>query len=104
MGWKDLGYWLRGGMISLVLGIILILLANFTTISSGVGFYPNFTKAQGFLIITALPAILFAEFIGISFSSFDISVKLYLLIYYFLIGAIIGWIYGKIRGNKSGRK
>ncbi|MBS3085684.1 hypothetical protein J4225_03285 [Candidatus Pacearchaeota archaeon] len=81
MGWKDWPYWLKGGVIFEILLIIgLFLIA--------------FIKGEGLAILFLL------IFFG-GENPWEMFTFLGFLILYFILGAIIGWIYGKIRNRNS---
>ena len=81
MGWKDWPYWLKGGEIFEILLIIgLFLIA--------------FIKGEGLAILFLL------IFFG-GENPWEMFTFLGFLILYFILGAIIGWIYGKIRNRNS---
>lgn len=97
MGWKNLPSWVKGG---LVLSSIFILLVIFFTIVD--------PDSWTFL---ALPVILFIYFVaedflkdlGIRFTeTYWFFITLFLsLFFYFILGAIIGFIIGKIKNRNK---
>ena len=113
MGWKDLPSWLKGGVIfsSIVLIFYLIALVG-ENITNGFGGL-DFIIVPVFLLLVLLSAPLIFIFsklglFNLFFNSgemFGSSPKLLggiaLLIFYFLIGALIGWIVGKIKSKNS---
>ena len=80
MGWKDLSYWVRGG----------IIIAGITTLIS-------------LLLGTVISGLLFplADYFLDQFSLFGSPTLFATLIAYFIngffYGALMGWIYGKIK-------
>ena len=96
MGWKDWPYWLRGGLIGvLVLGIFALVLIPFGRTS---GFFKFPYWIFPFFIVL-VPTMLFSENLyKIIFYPNYLFFIIPTLIY-FICGAIIGWIYGKIKGR-----
>jgi len=87
MGWSDWPYWMKGGVIGFIIGSLAIVMTNF------LGFLFNGSMALlGLLIgIGSWPPL------TIIFGS-DYGFILWLTpITYFVYGAIIGWVYGKIK-------
>jgi len=78
MCWKKMSYWLKGGIILTVILFVILLIGMFFSI------YSDVQAGNGFKIINFFDAF-FTMFLWIPF-----------LIIAFLIGALIGWIYGKI--------
>lgn len=128
MGWKDWPYWLRFGV---VMAMINILLSTFAYMDKDIRQphdfsdfkalrYPNVLLGIPALIVherafgqiyksiypnypgiiseggKVTPSSTYRQSIDI-FTSFFVS----LTIYHFLLGAIVGWIYGKIKSRKS---
>lgn len=87
MGWKDWPYWLKGGIIGVILLLILSLFAVATP-KSDMG--NVFSWA---IILIAFPFMLTYE---------DSQMLNFILfpIYFFILGAIIGWIVGKIKSKE----
>lgn len=102
MTWKNLPYWLKGGIISGVLSVILFFTAIFLS-------YLNYNYARIFFLLIS-PGI----FIGIFSGMMKLCIPLMKLcpepqlifyvapiiinfIIYFIIGAPIGWIYEIIK-------
>jgi len=83
MGWKDLSYSLRGGIIVLALSIVIFPIFLFVTYFISI---PFGCSAESFQIICRPKA---ATYILLLISALTI----------FVVGAIIGWIYGKIKGR-----
>lgn len=107
MDWKQLPYWLRGGIIAVIFFIIilvtLILLATnyqqlgITREDGGFLFY----LGAFFLILITLPVI--PSWGSIANESFIdlIPIVIVGLIFYFMIGEIIGLVIGKIKSKKQ---
>lgn len=81
MAWKNWSYWLKGGIIGIILIIVLILVMVFTPLDLKPSLIA--TNSDAYQTIAVVPL---------------------LLIEWFVYGALIGWIYGKIkqRGKKNG--
>lgn len=94
--------WLKGGLIGLVVGVILIILGVFL-FGFGASFLYNFLGIFSFLII--LP-VYFVKYVlnctqtGCMFLVLFISIVIVPL-ECFLIGAIIGLIVGKVKNKKK---
>lgn len=105
MGWKDWPYWLKGGIIGLIVFLVISLffiLYEFIGIGVFIDFF--FILSIFFSIITSLPFYIY-DFIlqilsiNIYWNSFSLFISG--VINYFFTGAIIGWIYGKIKERKN---
>lgn len=113
MGWKNWPYWLRGGIIGGVIGIIWFVFhfmgMNF---GPGEGGYLNWVyytfgvisgllgSILGFFIFPI--ALLFGEYFSDATATPFLIIS---VIYLFLIGALIGFIIGKIKSrNKKKRR
>jgi len=90
MSWKNLSYWLKGGIIGVGAEIVLILLAGISI------------RILHFLLINPIISSLFHpnSFTISGFIFTGIITILETLIYSFIIGAIIGYIFGKIPNKK----
>jgi len=88
MGWKDWPYWLKGGIIGTVLATLIILIVGFIALSICYENCPPFIKNSLFIFI--LPSYFLPGVIA------DVAI----IIWNFLIGALIGFIYGKIKSRK----
>ncbi|PIN93038.1 hypothetical protein COU54_04780 [Candidatus Pacearchaeota archaeon CG10_big_fil_rev_8_21_14_0_10_31_24] len=88
MGWKDWSYWLKGGIIGIVFTIFYCLLRLFVV-------------ENGFLtyldIVYAPIIILLIKIYGFKEAIIDYPV---VVVYGLVVGALIGWIYGKIKNKK----
>ena len=93
MGWKNWPSWLKGGIIfffvHLIISIILFIFF----------FKGEFNFAGLFALSIDLPLFLFgcSSSDGLTFQRFCYPIAGSL--FYFLIGAIIGWIYGKLKSK-----
>jgi len=96
MGWKNWPYWLRGGIIGMVISFLLIIIISFLGLLS-LNMFGESSYFGNFLgTISSLLFIKFNPFYGFIFKSNTLLGQLLpFLVFYFIIGAIIGWIYGK---------
>ena len=72
-------YWLRGGITGLIIGILIVLYIQLTAHSSGYGIQFQLKDIWIALVITIGGPIVGG----------------------FIVGSIIGWIYGKVKGNSN---
>ena len=93
MEWKDLSYWLKGGILSAIIFVIFFLLAIY--IDSKYGGHPGLVI---FPLIPILSGLFTLNVSGIKFFIIAIPIS---LIFWFIVGAIIGWIYGKIKNRNT---
>jgi len=103
--WKNLPYWLKGGIITTILCLIIALaLVPFGDDTGGYLILPYWFIPT--LIGSAIICTPFVWIFGplawdnINDFFFHFGFAVTGIIFYFLIGAIIGWIYGKIRNRK----
>src|SRR3989338_3075916 len=89
MGWKDLPYWLKGGIILIAIRIIAPILSLILGI-----YIPAEVFPRVFLIGTFLN--IFAKFLTYNLPILDLLVN---FVEAFIVGIILGWIYGKIRAE-----
>ncbi len=92
MGWKNWSYWLRGGVIGGVIGLIVGLLVLFLR-----DIFNN-----SFLQVLNLPSFVIA--FALCYENLFCSNIIYVIssfIVFFILGAIIGFIYGKIKNRKQ---
>lgn len=112
MGWKNWSYWLKGGIICVILlGLIAILtfvIPTFYTFfytSESHGDY--FTNPSGIIISLFLSIVYFlikGFFVSANKSMpafVSILIILLTAFYYFVIGTVIGGIYGKIKQRRQ---
>ena len=84
MGWKERPYWLKGGIIGLVLGIVL-----------------------GFILYVYFPMKKFALILCKTFPCPQVAYYneplfiLYSPIILFIVGTLIGWIVGKVKSKED---
>lgn len=119
---KSKPYWLKGGIIGVIF-ILIIMTLVYTTHRYTVSGSPNILKT--FLIYLSLPLAMaglgsvfvistiteqitgtplyestFATFTPLVSVIFAVSVYIFIFLYYFIVGAAIGWIVGKIKSKK----
>jgi hypothetical protein len=99
MGWKEWPSWVKGGVISIYVTFSLIIIGFLVSI-----IYPEILKILVIFFIWIHYIIpLEANNMGTGFIIMGIiliSSPILSLLFFFLIGALIGWIYGKIK-NKN---
>jgi hypothetical protein len=88
MSWKDWPYWVRGGVIGVLVYFILALLVVTYIFSVATSSDDGLA-----LIVIFLP--------GLWLTQKSIFALLINLLSFFIIGAIIGWIIGKIKERKE---
>lgn len=100
MGWSDSPYWIKGGTILLVLDLILII---FFMASIGLDFSSNGTRdAYGWSIGITQPTLFHFYSLYDSHPFIQVLlISLQGLIAYFILGAALGWIYGKIKSRSN---
>ena len=86
MGWKNLPYWLKGGIIGGISGILLAILGQHFVLIRSASFL-------ALILIYVFP-------VGHYFSPIIILIGLINFITYMILGALIGYIYGKIKNRK----
>lgn len=93
MSFKDWPYWLKGGIIGLIILFILYIFSYFSHIISNINLEFIFTFT---INILAMPTFLvITRFVTDKPTLFLLIPSI--IIYYFLIGVIVGWIIGKIK-------
>ncbi len=100
MGWKTWPYWLKGGIIP---SLVYLLIACIFFILGEMELLNKATELilTRLFMIMSIPTItsFYAIFPDYSASFFNITTIT--ATGYFIIGAIIGWIYGKIKNRNS---
>jgi len=120
MAWKDLPYWLKGGIIAVIILIILFLLLGLVTYTKifntnykgplAVIFSPFMLIALTYFIVNGIVGKIFnCPLVDGWFSSYDCSPPLQFLIIaisiiffiliFFLVGALIGLMVDKVKKN-----
>lgn len=89
MSWKNWPYWVKGGIIGLVIGLILIIVG--TICLPFAGFPPQCPST----IILHLPLILLSYFLKDIYLGYIV-----LILISIIIGALIGFIIGKVKSSK----
>ena len=103
MGWKDWSIWLKGGIFLGIIGVIILTIYLYTPIFS--------IQYIGYVLLIIpiyLNAVITHPFPLDCFSGWNVTNPLYCvfsfltlylftIVSYFIIGAIIGWIIGKFR-------
>ncbi len=112
MGWKDWSYWLRGGVIGGVLGIILSVSVFLTP--GNIGFFLRNILIVNFNLFFIVEKLIYNTLVISSyliFSKLKLTGILYIMIFiryifliieFVLLGALIGFLYGKIKSRKQG--
>jgi len=95
MGWKKWSYWLKGGIIGIIVFIILLVLSAIFP-SYGLGNIFQWIIVFIGSIIMVPARSLFSFKLGPPITNFYVP-----MIVLFILGAIIGWIYGKIKQGKE---
>ena len=105
MRWKNWPYWVGGGMFFAILTGVWYGIAKWTYATEW--FCPlswsTFCRSLDTPLYYLIPPqikIPLTLFSWRSNGNFTYSILIILMVYYFLIGGIIGWLYGKIR-NRS---
>lgn len=102
MGWRNLQHWLKGGIISCLVYIVSFI---FVYLSYGLMPYNSFSNAfLGFFgLFYYFPTSLILNLLNVNLDHGRIFIFLYSLfqlIFYFIIGAIIGLAFSKTRREK----
>jgi hypothetical protein len=117
MNWKNWPYWLKGGIIGSLTYLIIIVPSLYFTIND-IGIFDNI--GFNFYLILSLPSAVIPFFGNCSFNygfnpskysycdifgfvtgSLPVVALFFSFITYFIIGGIIGYIYGKIKNRKQ---
>tara|TARA_Y100000310_G_scaffold338638_2_gene428837 strand:- start:1847 stop:2383 length:537 start_codon:yes stop_codon:yes gene_type:complete len=104
--WKDLPYWLKGTTVAGGISIILLILALIcdSFFSEGyvcIPFILPFLLSEFLQMIPGLNVTFFRLFEELSFSFFLWKGLVGGFLVNLVLGAIIGWVYGKIKGRKQ---
>ena len=97
MNWKSWPYWVKGGIVALFISLVALV----------VGIWLGFAGELILLPFLAGPTMIANLLFGFKILSFDSLNLMFLwvlvvyLVFYFLFGAFIGYLYGKIKNRKS---
>jgi len=97
MGWKDWSYWLKGGIIGLILGV-LYFLANLVFSLGCMGWYNGIETSSICPLVDSIFKFGLLRIIFFPFALFT-DEYLILLLNSAILFAVIGWIYGKIKNR-----
>lgn len=97
--WKNWPYWFKGGItvVSVYILFIILILAIYKPFFDSCGHMG--CNSDWIIILSGFPTI----FIPLQYH-FMLGVSVLAFFQYFLIGALIGYIYGKIKSKKYGTK
>ena len=112
--WKNWPYWVKGGVLGIFLYSILVLLVivtyvpcpTYTPPIGGGGSLPNdgecFTTASKVVgIISSIVLYPVGQLFKLEiFKHQDVAQLIFPILYLFVVGAILGWLYGKIKDRK----
>ncbi|HEY4511652.1 MAG TPA: hypothetical protein VJH55_02315 [Candidatus Paceibacterota bacterium] len=90
-------YWLKGGILAVVINLVL-----FGFMYGCDSFIPIAGEGFGCGVLFGLPLLPILMFLGY-LTSGNVSFSVGLItafVFWFLIGAILGWLYGKIKNKK----
>ena len=106
MAWRDIGYAKKGLIIGLLIGVIFGIYSNVTNCHTSPGgpsgcqnSFELFIAGIEFLLMIG-PYLLFIAIIPDTFA-FRILIFLSPIIFFSLIGLLIGWILGKIKSSRK---
>jgi len=111
MGWKDLPYWLKGGLIGVIVAFFSSLIVQLVELN-------NLGIIREIFAWLNLPGLIIAAFTGFFridfFGGFGstpaetlksiIVVFIFNVLFYFLIGALVGAIVGKVKSKNKNKK
>lgn len=89
-------YWLNGGIIGFLMAWALILFSALNTWDTGYGKFINYRISEA-VIFSPDDGLYYLHNIGFFFKLWLDYWFLVPIIFYTLVGLIIGWIYGKIK-------
>ncbi len=99
-------YWLKGAMIAVIIHIVLSLIILSITGLNPIGnkdliglAFPNVFLGVPMYWLFGIPIAWIMNILGNDFFG-RWSMLWWLLLYWFAVGALIGWIYGKIKNRK----
>lgn len=106
MGWKTWPYWLKGGIICLIIVILLTIIGVGIFYLLGLVFQISGIIPLFSFIIAISPGLFIGiTLLGMSFKSFSgidaIITIIISIIIYFIFGTFIGWIVGKVKSRRQ---
>ena len=102
MSWKKLPYWLKGGIIGGSIGLLLAIFSNMGTFVLDIS-YPRSLVYLSYPALYVSGLLIFSIIGCKSFGCVLLLMPLFgflVILQGFIIGAIIGWIVGKIKSKK----
>ena len=102
MNWRELPAWLKGGILGIIITILVIILLIFF---GGNYYYTSDQVVPRWTLMLTYPTEIFKDIFPIPYNIadgylFNFINIIFLIIFYFLPGALIGWIIGKIKSKK----
>lgn len=95
MSWKNLPSWVKGGIFLLILNLVLILI--FFLITGGRA------TSNGNIELLYWPSFLITDLLYWGSNSV-LAVTLFSSVFFFLVGAIIGFIVGKVKSRNENKE
>mgnify|MGYP001561561568 CR=1 FL=1 len=96
MGLKRTSYWLKGVIIALSFSIIILIANILLDAASGSNPFRNEWNMILYYMIN-FPVVVFFDKLNIEFNIFYFILSS--LVFYFILGAVIGLIYGKLKNR-----
>lgn len=101
MSWKDLSYWLKGGIIASIICVLFFLVSFCFYISANTNPLNEAIWAFFFFFLSTYPTYFLLMGIIAKTRTFEILLIFVAgIINLFIIGALIGWIVGKVKEKK----
>ena len=97
MGWKDWSYWLKGGIIGLILFFLVLIIVSLK-LNSDFAFIVYFLLWMPLLFLED-SALFFYQIEG--YPQPTILGIVCIGIVYFLVGSLLGWIVGKVKSRNQ---
>jgi len=93
--WQSKPYWLKGGVVSICFFTIIVFLISFVPDKGGLGTFPYWALSLFLLSLEGIEVhyLFFLDRVSFTFTSVIIQA----LINTFLLGALIGWIYRRLK-------
>ena len=92
---KEFPYWLKGGLFGLAFGLIFFIV-DFL-LFKGTFSYLNILYLP-YLLMDMIIGMIYPYGIGVGISPTTLTSTM--ILFYFLIGTLIGWVFGKIKSRK----